>query len=128
VCDATGDYEMQLDTTLQTLSSLGFNKPYLQVLNKCDKAEHFEKFNKNYVCISAKENTGIEQLKQAILQKFEDSFLSVSLLVPYEKLGEFSALSKYLSEKTRQYTDGGLVVEGTIKKQYRNLFDSYLKK
>ena len=36
VCDATGEYDMQLQTTLQTLSDMGFSSPYLLVMNKTE--------------------------------------------------------------------------------------------
>ena len=34
VCDATGEYEMQRQTTLQTLEEMGFSSPTLLVMNK----------------------------------------------------------------------------------------------
>ena len=39
VCDGQGEYEMQLETTLQTLRDLHFNAPYLTVINKCENIE-----------------------------------------------------------------------------------------
>ena len=36
VCDAGGDFEMQLETTLSTLNGMKFSSPYLVVMNKCD--------------------------------------------------------------------------------------------
>jgi 50S ribosomal subunit-associated GTPase HflX len=81
---------------------------------------------KDYICISAKENVGIDNLKQAILQVFADKFVSVSLLVPYDKLGLFNQNSKYLFEKSRNYGEAGLQIEATLKKEYLPLFSEFL--
>ena len=58
ICDAGGDHQMQLDTTLATLRDLGFDAPYLVVMNKCDLAAADAHFSQDAVCISAKYGRG----------------------------------------------------------------------
>jgi GTP-binding protein HflX len=128
VSDATDDYAMQTQTTLDTLKALSFQKPYLKVLNKCENLGNFAGIPKDYICISAKENLGIETLKQSILSAFQDKFVKVTLLVPYDKMGAFNVNVKYLSEQSRAYTDVGLQIEATIKKEYLPLFSDFIVK
>ena len=66
VCDAGADYQMQLDTTLETLRGMQFSSPYLVVMNKCDSVPSDARFPKECVCISAKYGHGLDFLKQKI--------------------------------------------------------------
>ena len=49
VCDATGDHDMQFKTTMQTLEGLGFDSPYIKVLNMWEGIEDTTPFS-DYVC------------------------------------------------------------------------------
>ena len=54
VCDISGDFKTQLNTTLDTLKSMNFTAPYLVVMNKCDLGD--ADYPADEILISAKEN------------------------------------------------------------------------
>lgn len=126
VCDAMGDYENQLKTTLDTLYSMNFTSPYIIVMNKCENITEDYVFPFGGVMISAKENIGIDKLKAAILEKFNDDFAFLNLFIPYRDLNEYNAVKKYLTERETEYTDDGLSVRATIPAEKLNLFGKYI--
>lgn len=126
VCDATGDYENQLKTTLDTLYSMNFTSPYIIVINKCENITEDYTFPFDSVMISAKENIGIDKLKAAILEKFSGDFAFLNLFIPYRDLNEYNAVKKYLTERETKYTDDGLSVRATIPAEKLNLFGKYI--
>ena len=127
VCDATGEYDMQMQTTLQTLQEMEFSSPYLLVMNKSENITDFSIFPKESVMISAKEKLGIEALKREILKFFKNDFLFCELFIPYEKSNEYAKLKPYLYEKRTQFTDDGQMVWATIPSRYAKLFNEYIK-
>ncbi len=79
VCDATGAYDMQRETTLQTLQEMEFASPYLLVMNKSENVGDFSVFPRESVMISAKEQMGIEGLKREIVKFFRNDYLFCKL-------------------------------------------------
>ena len=128
IADASGDYRMQFETTLSTLVSLGFNKPYLKVLNKCHLVEDTEQLPAERICISVKQGRGIEELKERILNSFADKFTRLRLSVPYSEFGNYSSLAYAVKEHGRTFTDTGLDADCTIENKYLHLFDKYIAK
>lgn len=128
IADASGDYDMQFETTLSTLASLGFDKPYLKVLNKCDLIGEDDIVPSDCICISAKTLYGIDELKKRIAQSFSDKFTKVKLFVPYDKMNIYSSLAYAISEKSRNFTDDGLEIEGTAENIYLPRLDDFIKK
>ena len=126
VCDATGEYEMQLQTTLQTLHELQFTSPYLVVMNKCESLSSTDALPYGSIAISAKENQGIDALKQRILQQFSEEFIFCRLFVPYAKVGEFSALKAYYTQRNSSYTDDGQTLDAVIPTRYVGMFTEYI--
>ena len=127
VCDATGEYDMQMQTTLQTLQEMEFSSPYLLVMNKSENITDFSIFPKESVMISAKEKLGIEALKREILKFFKNDFLFCELFIPYEKSNEYAKLKPYLYEKRTEFTDDGQMVWATIPSRYAKLFNEFIK-
>lgn len=128
VCDGTGDYEMQLETTLETLKGMDFRSPYLVVMNKCDGIEDFSAFPRESVCISAKEGMGLDELKRKIFQALSPLFACKTLFIPYGKMNEYQALRPLITERKVEYTDFGEEVEAVIPAIYAERFRPYLKK
>ncbi len=114
VCDAAGDSETQLSTTLNTLNDLGFASPYLVVMNKCDINADPDLPEKDCVKISAKTGLGLQTLKTKILEKLKDDLCFVKLFFPYSAMQEYGALQEYLYGKEAKYTDDGLEVTGRV--------------
>ena len=127
VCDATGDHDMQFKTTMQTLEGLGFDSPYIKVLNKCEGIEDTTPFS-DYVCISAKYGMGLEQLEREIISRFKDKFTDCTLSVPYAEIGKFGKLSGYINERSRQFDGDGLSIDCTIENIYLGRFEKYIKR
>ena len=127
VCDATGEYDMQMQTTLQTLQEMEFSSPYLLVMNKSENVNDFSVFPKESVMISAKEKLGIEALKREILKFFKNDFLFCQLFIPYEKSNEYAKLKPYLYERRTEFTDDGQNVFATIPSRYAKFFTEYIK-
>lgn len=124
VADASGDYEMQFKTTAQTLDELGFDKKILKVLNKCDMVENFDALPSDCVYISAKDGTGIANLKEQIKKSFEEKFKRLNLFVKFEDVGEYEKLRKFATELSRTFTPDGMSV--TVKAE--NIYAEKFKK
>ena len=127
VCDATGEYDMQMQTTLQTLQEMDFSSPYLLVMNKSESVTDFSVFPRESVMISAKERLGIEALKREIVKFFKNDFLFCQLFVPYEKSNEYAKLKPYLYERRTEFTDDGQTIWATIPSRYAKFFTEYIK-
>ena len=128
VCDATGEYDMQLQTTLSTLEEMHFASPYLIVMNKSEKVADKTALPFGSVAISAKENLGIDTLKREILRKFRDELFFCTLFVPYAKIGEYAALKPLITERTSSFTDDGQTVDAVIPVRYVDKFTEFIIK
>lgn len=128
VCDAAGEYEMQLKTTLQTLQDMGFSSPYLVVMNKCDLIGDVQTLPCDAVCISAKSGKGLDNLKARILGAMQDEFVRAMLFIPYKKMAEYSALRVLLTEQAVNYTDDGAEISVVIPRIYTEKFREFIKK
>ncbi|MBQ8229509.1 MAG: GTPase HflX [Clostridia bacterium] len=128
VCDATGEYDMQMQTTLNTLNEMNFSSPYLLVMNKSENIPDLSVLPYDSVAISAKENKGIDTLKREILRKFKDEFLFCELFVPYEKMSIYNGLKHLLTERKSEYTDDGQTIDGIIPARYAEQFTEFIIK
>lgn len=126
VCDATGEYDMQLRTTLNTLSDLGFCAPYLVVMNKSENIQDTSLFPRESIMISAKENLGIDQLRHQILAKFQQEYLFCRLFVAYNKLPVYAKIKEYATEKNISYTDDGQYIDVVLFKHYIDKFQEFV--
>ena len=99
VCDATGEYDMQLKTTLDTLREMDFASPYLVVMNKSEGE---------------------------ILKRFSEDFLFCNLFVPYSALGEYGKVKPLLTEKNIEFTDEGQKIRAVIPSMYADKFTPYI--
>ena len=126
VCDATGEYDMQLKTTLQTLEEMGFDSPYLVVMNKSENILEQSAFPYGSIAISAKENLGIDDLKRTILEQFRDDLIFCELFVPYASVHRYNALKNLLTERSVIYTDDGITVNAVIPARYAEKFTEFI--
>lgn len=127
VCDAAGEYEAQLTTTLETLRGMNFQAPYLVVMNKCDLVESTNGFPSGSVLISAKQEKGLEALKSRIFEEFKKDFLRVRLFVPYAQISEYSALRRLITEREVNYTGDGTEISAIIPSVYADQFRKFVK-
>ncbi len=128
VCDAQGAYDMQMQTTLQTLREMEFSPPYLLVMNKSEEIGDLSVLPFNSVPISAKTGLGLDRLKREIFQHFAHEYLLCTLFIPYAKADEYAKVKGYLVEKNTTYTDDGLCVDVTLPVRYGEYFKEYIQK
>lgn len=126
VCDISGDFQTQLNTTLDTLKSMNFTAPYLVVMNKCDLGQDGD-YPADAVLISAKENRGLEHLKAKIFETLEKEFVRVKLFIPYADTSKYSAVRPLLFEREVDYTDDGMEVLAIIPSIYIDKLRSFNK-
>ncbi|MBE5746711.1 MAG: GTPase HflX [Clostridiales bacterium] len=126
VCDATGEYDMQLKTTLSTLEEMHFSSPYLIVMNKSETVADKTALPYGSVAISAKEHLGIDTLKHEILRKFREELLFCTLFVPYAKIGEFAALKPLITERSSSFNDDGQTIHAVIPARYAEKFTEFV--
>ena len=126
VCDATGEYDMQIETTLSTLQDMQFSSPYLIVMNKCDEVQSTAFLPRDSICISARKNIGIDSLKRAILQKFQDEFYFCELFVPYSRTHEYAPIKRYAIERNVTFADDGQTISAVIPARYAHLFQPFV--
>ncbi len=126
VCDATGEYDMQMQTTLATLEEMQFSSPYLLVMNKSENIPDLSVLPYGSIAISAKENLGIDGLKRAILQKFREEFIFCTLFVPYAKMNEYQSIKDCLTERHVEYTDDGAKIDAVVPARYSEKFTRFL--
>ncbi len=127
VCDAMGEYDMQMQTTLQTLKEMHFNSPYLLVMNKSENIKDSSVLPFGSIAISAKEKIGIENLKREILKSFRHEFIFCELFVPYEKSATYAAVKGLLYEQDVQFFDDGQQIQAAIPCRYSDKFTEFLK-
>lgn len=128
VCDAMGEYDMQIKTTLDTLTDMGFSSPHLLVMNKTEHLTDKSALPFDCVAISAKEDIGIDKLKREILKRFANEYLFCELFIPYERINEYNQIKPFLKERQTNYTDNGLCIAATISMRYAELFKDYIQK
>ncbi len=126
VCDATSEYDMQMQTTLQTLREMNFQSPYLLVMNKSESIPDHSVLPFGSIAISARENVGISALKQAILREFKNDYLFCKLFIPYTQMHIYNANKQYLIERSSTFTDDGQAVEAVIPTYYADKLKKFI--
>lgn len=128
IADASDDYLLQFDTTLNTLNELGFNKPNLKVLNKCDKVENPNSLPGDCILISAKDGSGISQLLNEVGKAFADKYTIVDMFIPFTEMNFYEKNRGLVQELERAYSDEGVLIKGKIENIYSKNFKNYVKK
>ncbi len=114
VCNAAGKYELEKQTTLETLRGMGFSAPYLIVYNQCDKLTDLDTLPHDGIAISAKYGMGLDALRAKIFELLEENFVRCKLKIPYAAFSEYAAIRKLLTERSVSYTDDGMEVDAIV--------------
>lgn len=128
VCDATDEYDIQLETTISTLREMNFSSPYLVVMNKCENLQDDSLLPYDSIAISAKENLGIERLKEKILHAFKNAFIFCELFIPYSQLNAYNAIKNLITEREIKFTDNGQSVQAVVPTRYSDKFAPFIIK
>lgn len=126
VCDATGEYDMQMQTTLKTLEEMNFQAPYLLLMNKSESISNHSVLPYGSIAISAKENVGISALQQAILREFRKDYLFCKLFIPYAQMHVYNANKQFLIERSSTFTDDGQNIDAVIPSYYADKFADFI--
>lgn len=128
VCDAAADFDMQMKTTLGVLRSLNFSAPYIVAVNKSDMLDEDARalYSAECVFISAKTGAGTDDLKRRISEMFRANRTECSLLVPYSRLKEYSKLKNYVTERSIDYTDDGVLAVCSVENERLALFSDWI--
>ena len=128
VCDAETDFDMQMKTTLGVLRSLNFSTPYIVAVNKSDMLDEDARalYPAECVFISAKTGAGTDDLKRRISEMFRANRTECSLLVPYSRLKEYSKLKNYVTERSVDYTDDGVLAVCSVENERLALFSDWI--
>ncbi len=125
VCDASGDYENQLKTTTTILKELDCTSDIITVYNKCDKLQN-NFFDENSVMISAKNKTGLENLKKIIEKKLFQDFIFLTFKVDFTQYGEIVKLKKYCENYQEKFKDEFVQINIIVKNLHLSKFDKFI--
>ena len=126
VCDISANFEMQIETTKKTLADLGATSEIITVANKCDKIKDFEDIPKNFTLISAKNNLGIEELKNVICEKLFQDVIKGSITLDYSKKYNLTKIKSVCQSIELSYNDDGTTIKYLVEeKNYQKLMEYF---
>lgn len=128
VCDASSDEcGEHIKVTNDLLHELGCaDKPIINVLNKCDKANELDfDFFSDSVKISALTGEGIDELLNAIIKALPQNRKRVKVLLPFDKLA-LSSIIRANTLHSEEYTENGLLMDATIDIADLKKIDEYI--
>ncbi|MFR5876019.1 MAG: GTPase HflX [Eubacterium sp.] len=128
VCDASSDEcSEHIKVTMDLLRDLGCaDKPIINVLNKCDKADNLDfDFFENSVKISALTGEGVDNLLSAISRALPKNRKRVQILLPFDKLNLASVAREGIVH-SEEYRDNGLFLDATVEIQYLKKINDYI--
>ena len=128
VCDgSTPQMFEQMQAVEQVLLSIGAaNIPTIVVINKVDACENLPQV-KDAVYISAKEESGLEELKKAIIEKLKSLQATCTLTVPYARGDVTAYIYSHCKILSEEYNDEGTVITFTAPSSEVNKIKAKLK-
>ncbi len=126
VCDASSpECAEHIKVTLDLLNELGASdKPVINVLNKCDKADKGDfDFFENSVKISALTGEGLDSLLSELARALPDNTKRVQLLFPFDRLSLASFARRGIVH-AEEYREDGLFLDATVEiSDYKKIID-----
>lgn len=123
------DYEENIRVTNTTLKEIGAdNIPVIYVFNKCDKVNDSKLpyVDGNKVCISAKNNIGINELINVISNNIFKEYVTCKMQIPFKR----GDIVSYLKEKydfiSTQYTNDGTLIEICLNEKDYGKYKNYI--
>lgn len=128
VCDASDpEAAAQLAVTDEVLTELGCDDiPQIVVYNKCDRVENATLFDTKAVRTSAVTGQGLDELLARIDGILADRVRRISVVLPYDKLGEAVPMRENGTVLTEEYREDGLFLEGIVKTSDLHRYTPYL--
>ena len=128
VCDASDpEAAAQLAVTDDVLGELGCGDiPQIVVYNKCDRVENAALFDTSAVRTSAVTGEGLDALLARLDAALAGRVRRITVLLPYDKLGEATPMRENGTVLTEEYRPEGVYLEGIVKTMDLHRFTPYL--
>lgn len=128
VCDGSSPQLFeQMQAVEQVLLSIGAaNIPTITVINKIDSCEVLPEV-KDAIYISAKEEKGMEELKQAIIELLKSLQATATLCVPYSRGDVTAYIHSHCKVLSEEYTNEGTNITFTAPSSEVNKIKAKLK-
>jgi len=127
------EWEMQLESVLQTIDSLGADKvPVLTVFNKIDAAvdpvmvRRMASEHPDSVAISALTGEGMADLLEMIKGLVSDRLSIIKVLVPYSETNLVERAYDYGRVLLKEYRDDGIYLEAEVVPEHRGKLEAFL--
>lgn len=122
------EYRYMMDVTNDTLQEVGVeNVPAITVFNKSDMAGvHYPQTSGNSIWISAKEGAGLDGLLEIIQQRIFGDYVTVELLVPYDRGEIINYLKDHAEVLSLSYEESGTLLKVDMKESDRNRYKEFL--
>ncbi|MFC4410461.1 GTPase HflX [Chungangia koreensis] len=122
------EYRFMMDVTNETLQEVGVkNVPTVTVFNKSDEAGvRYPQMSGDSIWISAKEGAGLDELLTIIQQRVFGDYVTVELLIPYDRGEIINYLNEYTDVSSLAYEENGVLIKAEMKEADRNRFKEFL--
>ncbi len=127
------EWEMQLESVLHTIDSLGADQvPVLTVFNKIDAAvdpvmvRRMASEHPDSVAISALTGEGISDLLEMIKGLVSDRLSIIKVLVPYSETNLVERAYDYGRVLVKEYRDDGIYLEAEVVPEHRGKLEAFL--
>lgn len=123
------DYEENIRVTNSTLKEIGAdNIPVIYVFNKCDKVNDSKLpyVDGNKVCISAKNNIGINELINVISNNIFKEYVTCKMQIPFKRGDVVSYLKEKYDFISTQYTNDGTLIEICLNEKDYGKYKNYI--
>ena len=125
---SNSDMDMQMQTVYDTLQELDVgDKPILTAFNKIDLVSQEQPLKDLHadktVRISAKQNTGIEEMLGLLSDMLKENKMLLEEVFPYEEGGRAALLRKYGQILEEEYRNDGIFIRAYLDREYRYLFE-----
>ena len=125
---SNSDMDMQMQTVYDTLQKLEVgDKPILTAFNKIDLVSQEQPLKDLHadktVRISAKQNTGIEEMLGLLSDMLKENKMLLEEVFPYEEGGRAALLRKYGQILEEEYRNDGIFIRAYRDREYRYLFE-----
>ena len=118
-------FENHIDVTNQTLKEIGAdNIPVIYVYNKIDLLDIVNR--DNGVCISAKNNIGIDELIEKISKNIFSDYVNCKMMIPYLKGKVLSYLNQGFAVFNTEYTEEGAVLDIELSPSNYNKYKEFI--
>lgn len=111
-------YKQQIEVTKETLKELGADRiPTIYAFNKTDLVhDEIFKVEENFIYVSAKNKTGINELVSEICKKVFTQYVNCNMIIPYDKGSVLSYFEDNANINLTEYKVNGVFISMECKK------------